>query len=46
MYDISLVVNLVVDIVSYCLPFTLVFGFTGKILNFAFSMMFDKKIDI
>lgn len=44
--DYSQVLSLAVEIVEYCIPFCLIFGFTGKILNFAFDMIFDKKISI
>lgn len=44
--DYSLVLEYVTDIVKYCIPFTLIFGFTAKMLNFAFDMIFNKKIEL
>lgn len=44
--DLSTVVNLVVEIVEYCIPFTLIFGITAKLTNFAMDMIFNKKIDL
>lgn len=44
--EITQVVSLVVEIVEFCIPFTLVFGFTAKLLNFAFDMIFDRKISM
>lgn len=44
--DYSVVLDLCVDVVQYCIPFVLIFGITAKMLNFAFDMMFNKKIDL
>lgn len=44
--DYSLVLNYVVEIAEYCIPFTLIFGIVAKMLNFAFDMIFNRKIDL
>lgn len=44
--EVTQIVGLVVEIVECCIPFTLVFGFTAKLLNFAFDMIFDRKISM
>ena len=44
--DLTVVVDLVVDIVNFCLPFTLAFALTAKCINFAIDMMFNRKIDL
>lgn len=42
----SVILGLVVEIVEYCIPFTLIFGITAKMLNFAMDMIFNKKIEL
>lgn len=44
--DYSIVLEYVTEIVEYCIPFTLIFGFVAKMLNFAFDMIFNKKIEL
>lgn len=44
--DYTSVLNIVVDVIEYCLPFSLIFGITAKIINFALDMIFNKKIDL
>lgn len=44
--DYSEILNLVVDIIEYCLPFSLIFGISGKMVNFALDMIFNRKINL
>lgn len=44
--DYTSVLNLVVEIVEYCIPFTLIFGITAKMLTFALDLILNKKIDL
>ena len=44
--DYSLVLSYVVEIVEYCIPFSLIFGIVAKMCNFALDMVFNKKIDL
>ena len=44
--DYSAILEIVVEIVEKCLPITLIFGLTGKLVNFGLDMIFNRKIDI
>lgn len=44
--ELDIIVGLVVDICEYCIPFSLIFGFSAKAINFAFDMIFDRKISL
>lgn len=44
--DYSVVVNIVVEIIKVCFPIALIFGLTGKIVNFALDMILDRRIDL
>lgn len=44
--DYSLVLSYIVEIVEYCIPFSLIFGIVAKMCNFALDMVFNKKIDL
>lgn len=44
--ELENIVSLVVNICEYCIPFSLIFGFTAKAINFAFDMIFDRKISL
>ncbi len=46
MFDWSIVIKLVVDLLSYSYPFALIFGLVAKFTNFTLSMILDKKIEI
>ena len=46
MFDWSVVINLVVDLLKYSFPFALIFGLVAKMTNFTLSMILDKKIEI
>lgn len=44
--DYSLVLEYAVEIVSYAIPFSLIFGIVAKMVNFALDMVFNRKIDL
>lgn len=44
--DWSVVINLVVELLSYSYPFALIFGLVAKLTNFTLSMILDKKVEI
>lgn len=44
--DYSSIISYVVEIVEVCFPFSLIFGITAKLSNFALDMIFNKKIDL
>lgn len=46
MPDYSVIIGLVSEIVEYAVPFTLIFGITAKACNFAFDMIFNKRIEM
>lgn len=46
MFDWSVVINLVVELLKYSYPFALIFGLVAKMTNFTLSMILDKKIEI
>lgn len=46
MFDWSIVIELVVDLLTYSYPFALIFGLVAKFTNFTLSMILDKKIEI
>lgn len=44
--DWSSIVSLVAELVSYCFPFSLIFGVTAKLCNIAFDMIFNRRIEM
>ena len=44
--DYSVIISMVAKIIEYATPFTLIFGITAKLLNLAFDMIFNKKIEM
>ena len=44
--DYQTVINCVVSLITYCFPFSLIFGFTAKAINIALDMVFNKKIEM
>ena len=44
--DYSIVISQVAEIVTYAFPFSLIFGVTGKLVNMALDMIFNKKIEM
>ncbi|MCI9286809.1 MAG: hypothetical protein HFJ57_02320 [Clostridia bacterium] len=44
--DYSVVINMVVEIIKICFPIALIFGITGKIVNFALDMILNRRIEL
>lgn len=44
--DYSAIVSAVADITANCFPISLIFGLTAKLCNFAYEMIFNKKITL
>lgn len=44
--DYSVVINMVVEIIQHCFPIALIFGITGKIVNFALDMILNRRIEL
>ena len=44
--DYSAFILQIAKIVGFCFPFSLIFGLTAKLCNFAFDMIFNRKIDM
>lgn len=44
--DYSVVINMVVEIIEICFPIALIFGITGKIVNFALDMILNRRIEL
>lgn len=44
--DYSSIISAVAEIVTNCFPISLIFGLTAKLCNFAFELIFNKKISM
>ena len=44
--DWSSIIALVAELVSFCFPFSLIFGVTAKLCNIALDLIFNRRIEM
>lgn len=44
--DYSTILSLVVEIIKYAYPIALIFGLTGKLINFSLDLILNRKISL
>lgn len=44
--DYSNIIGLVADIVTYCFPFSLIFGVTAKLYRLTIDFIFNRRVEI
>lgn len=44
--DYSSVISMVVELIKYAYPFALIFGLTGKLVNFSLDLILDRKVNL
>lgn len=44
--DYSNVISLVVEIIKYTYPIALIFGLSGKLINFSLDLILNRKVSL
>lgn len=41
-----MIIDLVADLVTFCFPFSLIFGVTAKLYRLAYDFIFNRKVEM